>query len=741
MVRKLRSLYRFLFIFLVVVSAFDAWSQCAGIMEPGFAFLTSSRGCAPFTANIQTLYLSSVPGTKYFVDWGDGTAEQTYTQVGATGVNINHTYPNTGIDCGYDVVIDAENACNPRGSVVPINTQVVVWTNDVISISPAVFRVCQGYAATLSFTDNSDWNCFPRATRENNEPRWIQWLYGTGSAASQIPGTQVNSILPGVYPYRNPAPLRNPIYPVTSPGQMSLPINVPVTALADIGKEFEVTLKNWNQCNAYDNNLLDGNPYNPVNGNLVSGDNAPQVTTARIVIVDAPQPNFFTRLGTAGGPLQTFFCVGDDIYFDNETPSIGGASFQYTWQFFNNNTGAGVPLSTSTSTNPTVAYLTSGQKLIRLSVRDQNAAGNCVAIFDRMIDISPSLIAKIGITDLSNNTITPYFCQRSTTPLTTFGARFSDISLGATTPTTQWRWEFYDENNAVVRQEPAGGGFSAVAVGPFDVNFINRGIYKVRLVIRDNITSCETIDEVQVRVYENPVPIFTATRVCETQPSVFSEASTLTAINGETIALKEWDFSYDGVTFIKDPLFDNQTSFTRSLGAGGLYQVALRVTTNQNVCSSILVVPVTVDPLPNASFTPDVLSGCSILTVNFTNTSVAGQPDLIDRFVWEIDEKLGLGFVVANTQLPGAPGFTPVFTKSFENITTVNRQFDVRLRAVTANNCERVSSLATITVFPGTQSGFISTNYSPFNSNCSPQVVNFKVDPQTQSLFCTTPFQ
>ncbi len=293
----------------------------------------------------------------------------------------------------------------------------------------------------------------------------------------------------------------------------------------------------------------------------------------------------------------------------------------------------------------------------------------------------------------------------------------------------------------MVRQEPAGGGFSAVAVGPFDVNFINRGIYKVRLVIRDNITSCETIDEVQVRVYENPVPIFTATRVCETQPSVFSEASTLTAINGETIVLKEWDFSYDGVTFTKDPLFDNQTSFARSLGAGGLYQVALRVTTNQNVCSSILVVPVTVDPLPNASFTPDVLSGCSILTVNFTNTSVAGQPDLIDRFVWEIDEKLGLGFVVANTQLPGAPGFTPVFTKSFENITTVDRQFDVRLRAVTANNCERVSSLATITVFPGTQSGFISTNYSPFNSNCSPQVVNFKVDPQTQSLFCTTPFQ
>lgn len=148
-------------------------------MEPGFAFLTSSRGCAPFTVNIQTLYLSSVPGTQYFITWGDGTPEQTFTQVNATGVTISHNYPNTSINCGYDVVIDASNACNPRGSVVPINTQVIVWTNDVISINPTVFRVCQGYATDVLFTDDSDWNCFQRATRENGEPRWIQWLYGT----------------------------------------------------------------------------------------------------------------------------------------------------------------------------------------------------------------------------------------------------------------------------------------------------------------------------------------------------------------------------------------------------------------------------------------------------------------------------------------------------------------------------------------------------------------------------------
>ena len=703
-------------------------------MEPGFAFLTSSRGCAPFTVNIQTLYLSSVPGTQYFVDWGDGTPEETFTQVAAGGVNVSHNYPNSSINCGYDLIIDASNGCNPRGSVVPIQTQVIVWTNDVVSINPTIYRVCQGFAADVLFTDDSQWNCFPRPTRENNEPRWIQWLYGTGPLINQIPGAQVNNISPGGFPYLDAAPGRNPIYPVLSPGQISLPVNVPVTLPADIGKEFEITLKNWNQCNPYDNFLLDLNPFNPVNGDLVNGDNPAQLISGRIVIVDAPQPTFATRLGGSGGPLQTVFCIGDNIYFDNNTPAIGGASFQNNWEFYDNSTGLGIPLATSVNTNPTFAYPAAGQKLIRLSVRDQNAAGNCVAIFEALVTISPSLIAKILVTDLANTPITPFFCQNASAPLTIFQTRFNDVSSGVITPITLWRWEFYNESNVIVRNEPFGGGFSALPLGPFDEAYSTPGIYRIRLIIRDNITSCETIDEVQVRVYEKPVPSFTATKVCEGQLTSFTESSTLNPINGESIVLKEWDFSYDGVTFTKDPAFDNQTSFTRSLGMAGTYQIALRVTTDQNACSNMWIVPLTVDPLPNASFTPDVISGCSILTVNFTNTSIPGQPDVIDRYIWEVDERLGLGFVPVAVQRPTDPGFSNLFTRDFENLTTSNRLYDVRLRVITANSCERISTPVTLTIFPGTQSGFIAINYSPFNDNCSPQTVDFAVDAQTQSL-------
>jgi gliding motility-associated-like protein len=349
------------------------------------------------------------------------------------------------------------------------------------------------------------------------------------------------------------------------------------------------------------------------------------------------------------------------------------------------------------------------------------------------VTISPSLVAKIQTEDLSNNPTTPYFCQQATAPLVTFQVRFADVSAGTITATTEWRWEFYDQNNTLIMQAPAAG-FSSVQLGPFDRAFVNRGIYKVRLIIRDNVTGCQTEDEVQVRVYEKPVPFFTATRTCEGQTNTFNESSTLQPVNGESIVLREWDFNYNGTIFNKDGTYDNQTSFSRSLGAAGTHQVALRVTANQNSCSDIFVLPVVVDPLPLASFTPDVTSGCSILTVNFTNSSIASQPDIVDRYVWEADEKQGLGFQPIATQHPTDPGFSNTFKNKFENTGAVNKPVDVRLHVVTVHGCETISSPVTITVFPGTKSGFIETNYTPFNNNCSPQSVSFNVDAQTQSL-------
>ncbi len=69
--------------------------------------------------------------------------------------------------------------------------------------------------------------------------------------------------------------------PVTGSGVYSDVINVASDKL--IGQYFEVTLRNWNYCNPYDDPDIPGTPADPVNG-----DHPPVVTTAKILIVPYP---------------------------------------------------------------------------------------------------------------------------------------------------------------------------------------------------------------------------------------------------------------------------------------------------------------------------------------------------------------------------------------------------------------------------------------------------------------------
>jgi gliding motility-associated-like protein len=389
-------------------------------------------------------------------------------------------------------------------------------------------------------------------------------------------------------------------------------------------------------------------------------------------------------------------------------------------------------LAQRTSFNPTFSYPTGGQKLIRLIASNPTAQSPCIEETTMLVNITPALSANILITDLLNNPITPEFCQEASPPRTNFDARFTDASVGTVTPNTRWRWEFFDENNVRILEAPVGGGYSNTPLGPFDRVFTTPGLYRAILYIRDNVTSCESMDVDTVRVFEKPIPVFSFTRVCIGNDTHFTEASTLNSIASEQIVLREWDMDYDGVTFNKDAALDNRVDFDFAFATAGTHRVALRVTTNGGNCSALVVHDVIVDPLPNASIASDVTSGCSVLAVNFTNNSIAGQPDLIDEYHWEVNQ--GSGFQLDSIQRPSDPGFSATYTMNLENETAVNKIFDVRLRVITVNGCEQVSNVISVTVNPGPTSGFVSLNYSPFNNNCSPVSVDFVVDSQTQSL-------
>ncbi|WP_165823887.1 PKD domain-containing protein [Pseudochryseolinea flava] len=612
--------------------------------------------------------------------------------------------------------------------------------NGVVAMAPDSWDVCyENPIVNAQFRDASNFNCniVAEPDNPNRETRHMQFVYGTNhNAAATIrnltltdggaqPLTDGAGNLVNVETRGTGVPVQGAYFgpivtvpvPADAPTAVSFPMNAPMNLANIVGNQFEVTLYNWNVCNPWN-----GDANNPNYEDAIA-------TTGYITIVAAPTPAFFTR--DALGNARTSFCIGEDISFRNQTPNVGANA--YRWEFYDDAAGT-IFLRRITSQSPTFSFATGGQKLVRLTAISNTAQGTCEAQTTRIVNITPALVADIAITDLANNPISGDFCQETTAPLTPFNVRFSDVSAGVATPTTRWRWEFVDQNGNVSFQFPAGGGYASTQLGPFDRVFTTPGLYKVRLFIRDSDTGCETDHEDTVRIFEKPRPAFTFNRVCIGNDTHFEDASTINPIiPEETIVLREWDMNFDG-TFDADASLNDETSFDYTFTTSGTHRVALRLTTSEGECLQYIEQDVLVDPLPNASIAADVTTGCSVLEVTFTNNSIVGQPDGIREYYWEFKEQSETNFEVESIQRPTDPGFGNTHQIDFENTTSINKVYDVRLRVVTVNGCEQISNTVVITVNPGPNSGFASLNYSPFDNNCSPVTVNFAVDNQTRAL-------
>ena len=753
MVKRLLLLSAIFFLTWVKV-----WGQCNTLSTNRSLDFKTDQDCAPVTVTqFELTYNFTAAQDPFSIEivyqWNDPANTIDVVSIDNGGLIFDAT--NRSFTADQTMVYNTNNgqcAIQPtayiriNGVICPssIQTQTAFfWERDdegngVVTLDPQEWDVCfNDPVINATFRDASEFNCniFAEPDNPNEHERHVQFVYGTNhnpaatirnlalADGGSVPLTDPTGILV------NPDTRGTPGLPVTGgyfgpietvpfgtngPISVSFPMSAPADAANLVGNRFQVTLFNWNLCNPWN-----GDPANPNYEDAVR-------TEGFIEIVEAPVPDFFTE-DSAGNPT-TDFCINETVFFRNNSVNADA----YTWEFYDDATGTTL-LHTSTQAEPEYAFASGGPKLIRLTADNTTAQSSCSAEITGVVNITPSLIARIGVTDLNDIAITPDFCQEPGTPLSAFDVRFTDNSSGTITPTTTWRWEFYDENNNRVFDVPAGDeNFSPAALGPFDRVFTNPGIYRIVLRIRDDLTDCESSDEVQVRVFEKPQPQFSFDRVCENIHTTITDLSTLNPIAGEAIVSWEWDMDYDGITFNKDASLDNLQSFNHNFPAPGSYVVALRVMTNIGGCSALSEQTVQVDPLPQAAFTPDVTSGCSSLPVEFTNHAVTGQPDLIREFIWEVDD--GSGFQTDSIQKPDDPGFSDVFVRNFTNTGNVNRDYRVRLRVTTVNNCELTSAPATITVFPQPRSGFVSLNYSPFNDNCTPVSVDFQVDNQTQLL-------
>jgi PKD repeat protein len=277
----------FSFICLISLSAF-VYSQSCSILSKANN-ITPDKLCSPVNASWNVSYTGVNDGgttVEIYYDWDDGN-DQTVAAVnvgpGIFEATQTHTYTSRGNVCNYHpqatLVVD--------GVLCTSSTQeqiVTVWDDDNhngghMHISPAVYPICVGNGDNVRFQDLTQFNCVP--PQENDVPnlftRWVQWIYGTDITMTGVPVT-VNGTS-RVFPYR--APVITLPGPVTGSGVYSDVINVANDKL--VGQYFQVTLRNWNYCNPYDDPNIPGPPADPVNG-----DHPPVTTTAIILIVPYP---------------------------------------------------------------------------------------------------------------------------------------------------------------------------------------------------------------------------------------------------------------------------------------------------------------------------------------------------------------------------------------------------------------------------------------------------------------------
>ena len=251
--------------------------------------ITPDKLCSPVTATWTVSYTgvndAGFPVSIRF-DWDNGTVvtvPAVRTGPGVFEATAIITYTSAGSVCNYH----PQATLVVNGVLCTSSSQeqiVTVWDDDDhngghMHISPTVYPICFGNSANVRFQDLTQFNCVPpqESDNPNVSTRWIQWIYGTDITMTGAPVTVDGRTR--TFPFTDDVITLTG--PVTGSGVWSDVIFVADDKL--IGQYFEVTLRNWNYCNPYDDPNIPGGPRDRANG-----DHPPVETTAIILIVPYP---------------------------------------------------------------------------------------------------------------------------------------------------------------------------------------------------------------------------------------------------------------------------------------------------------------------------------------------------------------------------------------------------------------------------------------------------------------------
>lgn len=582
--------------------------------------ITPDKLCSPVTATWQVSYTGvNDAGTKVSIrfDWDNGrvvTVPATETANGVFEASATNTYTSSGNKCNYH----PKATLVVNGVLCTSSTQeqiVTVWDNDDhngghLRINPVVWPICFGSGDNARFQDLTRFNCVPPTERDNPNvnTRWVQWIYGTDITMTGVP-VKINDRNRS-FPFSSDViTLRGP---VTGSGVWSEVINV--ANEKQIGQYFEITLRNWNYCNPYDDPTIPGPPRDRENG-----DHDPVVTTARVLIVPFPDatidpvmpmcedsPAVPLSAHTPGGTWS-----GDGVSGNMFNPSVAGAGDHIIEYRITNPNGCSdhdtamihvKPVPNADFSIKNVFCLTDPP--LPLTAVDARGSWSGTGVSAGMFDPAAAgfgnhlityRITVDGCSNSSQKTVTVATPDATITPVDTLCENDSSVVLTA-----------HDEGGVWSGPGVIGNMFHPSLAGPGD-----------HIVFYDlNTTGCNDEDTVIITV--KPIPVITIKPVGTVYLSKPPFRLEATPEGGF--------FTGEGVI---DTLFD-----PRVAGLGN-HVITYQTRTDRYGCASsdTIHIKVIYPPVPQAYWSPDT-SGCNPLVVAFRNMSTNA-----DSYVWDFGDK------------------------------------------------------------------------------------------------------
>lgn len=665
-----------LFVSLVFWSFLGLKAQCFQVADGNGVFGNNPYfiSCTPgnFTVFIQT----DIGIGPYVIDWGDGLANSTGANLIPPAIE-QHTYAST-TDTFNITITDNGTGCVVNGVVVlernPLASIQLPAGDDNFGCTPIQFR-------------------FVNSSTQISQTTTFTWDFGDGSPVE-------------VYDYTN---LGDTVYHTYLPGigVQSCNLEVRLTATNYCGSStasffplrvwdldearitpsatllcYPDTIVNYtnntirncfpegNQSQRYEywnfgdywglgrDSIIDWRPWNPpiINPPPIG---YPGIGTYTVMLIDSSFCGLDTTFEsiTIAAPPTAAISLSHDTICEGESITIfnnsAGAANRFFWDY---DKGGG--FVQRNGNNKTVTYNNSGDYTIQLAIGIAGAPG-CVDTASADLYVNPA--PNAAFTFSPNNQ-----CDSAT-------VSFTNNSTGTI---IRWDWDF-------------GNGNTFSGQNPPDQFYPNPGTYTVSL-LTENDQGCLDSTTNTVRIRETPVANFSVNAVCLNQIAQFNDLSTATL---DPITSWKWYFGDGDSSSNPNP--------THLYTAFGSFQVVLIV--DNGFCQDSDTLDVTVEPNPTADFTPDVDSGCSRLTVNFTNNS---SPNAVN-FLWDFGD---------GTAVSSLGDTTHTFTNGGVNDTN----FVVRLIAQTAFGCAD-TTYDTITVYPVPVPSFTSDAVV----DCGPVTVNF----------------